>query len=81
MWEFIINPWPWWVSGAAIAFTMFALLLFGRSFRLSSNLRTLCAIATNRQNTYFHFNRKKQALNLVYLAGAFVDDYLTCFLL
>jgi hypothetical protein len=48
---------------------------------LSSNLWTLCAIATNRQNTYFHFNRKKQALNLVYLAGAFVDDYLTCFLL
>lgn len=77
MWEFIINPWPWWFSGAAIAITMFALLLFGRSFGLSSNLRTLCAIATNRRSKFFDFDWKKESWNLVFLAGAVIGGYLT----
>ena len=75
MWEFIINPWPWWFSGAAIALTMFALLLFGRSFGLSSNHRTLCAIATNRRTKFFDFDWKMESWNLVFLAGELLEAF------
>lgn len=61
MWEFLINPWPWWFSGAAISVTMFALILFGRSFGFSSNLRTLCAIASRRRVKFFDFDWKKRS--------------------
>jgi len=69
MWEFLINPWPWWFSGAAISVTMFALILFGRSFGFSSNLRTLCAIATRRKVRFFDFDWKKGG----YLANTYMN--------
>ena len=76
MWEFLINPWPWWFSGAAISVTMFALILFGRSFGFSSNLRTLCAIATRRKVKFFDFDWKKEIWNLIFLVGAIIGGYL-----
>ena len=76
MWEFLVNPWPWWFSGAAIATTMFALILFGRSFGFSSNLRTLCAIASRRKVKFFDFDWKKEAWNLIFLVGAIIGGYL-----
>ena len=42
--EAILNPWPWYVSGPLIAIVMALLLYFGKTFGMSSNLRTLCAI-------------------------------------
>ena len=76
MWEFLVNPWPWWFSGAAIATTMFALILFGRSFGFSSNLRTLCAIASRRKVKFFDFDWKKETWNLIFLVGAIIGGYL-----
>ena len=76
MWEFLINPWPWWFSGAAISVTMFALILFGRSFGFSSNLRTLCAIASRRRVKFFDFDWKKEVWNLIFLVGAIIGGYL-----
>jgi uncharacterized membrane protein YedE/YeeE len=76
MWEFIVQPWPWWFSGLAISATMFALILFGRSFGFSSNLRTLCAIASRRHVKFFDFDWKKEVWNLIFLVGAIVGGYL-----
>jgi len=76
MWEFLINPWPWWFSGAAISATMFVLILFGRSFGFSSNLRTLCAIASRRRVKFFDFDWKKETWNLIFLVGAIIGGYL-----
>lgn len=76
MWEFLINPWPWWFSGAAIAVTMFTLILFGRSFGFSSNLRTLCAIASRRRVKFFDFDWKKEIWNLIFLIGAIIGGYI-----
>ena len=42
--EFISQPWPWYVAGPAIAFVLFLMFYFGRSFGVSSNLETLCTI-------------------------------------
>ena len=76
MWEFIVQPWPWWFSGLSISATMFALILFGRSFGFSSNLRTLCAIASQRSRSFFDFDWKKEIWNLVFLVGAILGGFL-----
>ena len=37
--EIILEPWPWFVSGPLIAFTLFLLLIVGKKFGMSSNLK------------------------------------------
>jgi len=43
--EFIYQTWPWYISGFIIGLIMLILIYFGKSFGMSSNLRTLCSIA------------------------------------
>ena len=71
MLEFLKQPWPWWTSGAAIAFIMVLLLYFGKFFGVSSNLRTICTIAgAGRQVKFFDFDWKAQRWNLLFIFGA-----------
>ena len=39
--EYILNPWPWYVTGPLIALVMLMLLYFGKTFAMSSNLATI----------------------------------------
>lgn len=74
--DFIMNPWPWWFSGALIAATMFALLFFGKQFGFSSNLRTICTIAgAGKKVKFFDFDWKTQAWNLMFLTGSIIGGY------
>lgn len=67
------EPWPWFVTGPLIALVMATLLLMGRRFGLSSNLRTLCSVAgAGRYAAYFRFDWKSQTWNLVFVAGTIV---------
>lgn len=71
MLELLRQPWPWYTSGAAIAFIMVLLLYFGKSFGVSSNLRTLCTIAgAGRSVKFFDFDWKTQRWNLLFIFGA-----------
>ena len=63
------DPWPWYVAGPLIAFVMASLILSGKTFGASSNLRTLCAIAGAREG-FFDYDWKAQRWNLVVMAGA-----------
>tara|TARA_R110000868_G_scaffold77551_21_gene221965 strand:- start:987 stop:1157 length:171 start_codon:yes stop_codon:yes gene_type:complete len=55
--EYILNPWPWYFSGSLIALVMALLLYFGKTFGMSSNLRTFCAIGGGGQFfDFFKFN-------------------------
>ncbi|MCT4630410.1 YeeE/YedE thiosulfate transporter family protein [Winogradskyella sp.] len=75
--EFIKEPWPWYVSGPCIAIVMFLLLYFGRTFGMSSNLRTLCAIGGAGKHTeFFKFDWKSQRWNLVVVLGAFIGGFI-----
>lgn len=75
--DYILNPWPWYVSGPAIALVMFLLLYFGKTFGMSSNLRTLCTIGGAGKNVeFFKFNWKAQRWNLVVVAGAIVGGFI-----
>ena len=66
-------PWTWWFSGLMITLIMYLLLYFGKSFGMSGNLRTLCAIKPNK---YFKFNWKKEIWNLLVMIGAMAGGFI-----
>ena len=77
MLDFLLNPWPWYFSGPMIAFVMFLLLWTGKTFGMSSNLRTLCAvIGAGKKTAFFAFDWKAQRWNLIVAAGAVVGGFL-----
>ncbi|MHC2992362.1 YeeE/YedE family protein [Pontibacter sp. HJ8] len=78
MLEFIRQPWPWYTSGAVIAFVMVLLLFFGKSFGFSSNLRTICsACGAGRHVRFFDYDWRSQRWNLLFLAGAIVGGFIS----
>jgi len=75
--EYILQPWPWYVSGPLIAIVMFTLLYFGRTFGMSSNLRTLCAIGgAGKKVEFFKFDWKSQRWNLIVVLGAIAGGFI-----
>ena len=75
--EIIYHPWPWYVSGPLIAFVMFILIMVGKRFGMSSNLRTLCAMCGAGKHTdFFRFDWKSQRWNLVVVAGTIIGGYI-----
>ena len=82
MLELLKQPWPWYVSGTAIAFIMVLLLLFGKTFGFSSNLRTICTIAgAGKRVKFFDFDWKTQKWNLLFLLGSVLGGVLASTLL
>lgn len=81
--DFIFEPWPWYVSGPLIALVMMSLILAGKQFGMSSNLRTMCSIlGAGKTAEFFRFDWKAQRWNLlvllgVTLGGFFASSYMT----
>lgn len=72
----LYQTWPWYVSGFLIAAIMFCLNYFGKVFGMSSNLRTLCAMAgAGKAADFFRFDWKSQRWNLAVIAGAMLGGY------
>lgn len=75
--ETILKPWPWYVSGPLITLVMFLLLYFGKTFGMSSNLRTLCSIGGGgKYCEFFRFNWRAQRWNLVVVLGTVIGGFL-----
>ena len=75
--DYILQPWPWYVSGPCIAIVMFLLLYFGKTFGMSSNLRTLCSIGgAGKKVEFFKFDWKAQRWNLIVVLGAIVGGFI-----
>jgi len=82
MLELLRQPWPWYTSGAAIALIMILLLYFGKSFGVSSNLRTICTIAgAGKKVKFFDFDWKTQKWNLLFIFGAVLGGLISSTLL
>lgn len=75
--DVILRPWPWYVSGPLIALTMAGLILMGKQFGMSSNLRTLCSIGgAGKIADFFKFDWKAQRWNLLVAFGAVLGGFL-----
>lgn len=77
MLEKILDPWPWYVSGPLIALIMFLLIMVGKRFGMSSNLRTICTICgAGKSSNFFKFDWKAQRWNLVVVLGAIIGGFI-----
>ncbi|MCL6294515.1 YeeE/YedE family protein [Jejuia spongiicola] len=75
--EYVLNPWPWYITGPLIALVMALLLYFGKTFGMSSNLRTMCAIGGGGKfSDFFKFNWKEQVWNLIVVLGAIIGGFI-----
>lgn len=75
--EFITNTWHWSVSGFLIGLVMLLLTYFGKTFGMSSNLRTICAMSGgNKTASYFNFDWKEQKWNLAIVLGSIVGGFI-----
>ena len=71
--ENIMEPWPWYIGGPLIALTMALLILLGKRFGMSSNLRTICTIAGgDKAAAFFRFDWKAQRWNLIVALGVLI---------
>jgi len=75
--KFLLDPWPWYISGPLIALILILLVLFGKTFGMSSNLRTLCSIGgAGKYADFFKFDWKSQKWNLVVVLGAILGGFI-----
>lgn len=75
--EKLMEPWPWFTSGPLIALGMFLLILVGKRFGMSSNLKTLCTLCgAGRHSDFFKFDWKSQKWNLVVTLGAVAGGFI-----
>src|SRR5690606_28364762 len=75
--NWIFEPWAWYISGPLITLIMLLLLLTGKNFGMSSNLRTLCTICgAGRASGFFRFDWRSQKWNLIVVLGAIIGGFL-----
>ena len=73
----ILEPWPWYVSGPLIALIMFLLIMVGKNFGMSSNLRTLCTMCgAGKKTAFFDFDWKSQKWNLIVVLGTIIGGFI-----
>ena len=73
----ILDPWPWYISGPLITLVMAILLYFGKTFGMSSNLRTMCTIAgAGKFVDFFNFRWRDQIWNLTVVLGAIIGGFI-----
>ncbi|QRM90612.1 YeeE/YedE family protein [Lacinutrix sp. WUR7] len=74
--EFFLQPWPWYLSGFLIACTMLILLLMGKKFGMSSNLKTFCAACgAGKVSPFFQSDWKSDKWNLLVVVGAILGGF------
>ena len=75
--EFILNPWPWYISGFLIAVLMALLILVGKKFGMSTNLETTCTIlGFGKVIEYFNVGWKNQRWSLIVVIGAIIGGFI-----
>ncbi|MDE2995217.1 MAG: YeeE/YedE thiosulfate transporter family protein [Bacteroidota bacterium] len=80
MLEFLSQPWPWYVAGPLIGIVVPALLLIGgKQFGISDNLRHMCAWMPGRVE-FFQYDWKIGAWNLTLVLGVIIGGFLTAML-
>jgi uncharacterized protein len=80
--EWIRQPWPWYVAGPLIGLTVPLLLIIGnKTFGISSSLRHACAACIPGNISFFKYDWKKEAWNLVFVLGVLLGGFLVALFL
>lgn len=77
--EWILQPWPWYVSGPLIGLMVpLLLLLSGKSFGVSSSFRHIGAMCAPRFNlTYLRsYDWRDQSWNLIFVLGIAIGAFI-----
>lgn len=76
--EFITQPWAWYIAGPMIAFVLFLMFYFGRSFGVSTNLETFCTIGgAGKFSDYFKTDWKARSWSLLFVAGIIIGGFIS----
>lgn len=78
MLEFLLQPWPWWLSGILIGLTVPLLyILAGKAFGLSTSLQHVGAMCSPNTNIAYlkDHNWRDGIWNLVLVAGVVVGAF------
>lgn len=76
------GTWPWYISGFLLGVIMLTLIWFGKTFGMSSNLRTMCTmLGAGKRTEFFKFDWKAQRWNLVVILGAALGGWIGVHLL
>lgn len=74
--EMLSQTWPWYISGFLIGIVMLVLIYFGKTFGMSSNLRSLCSIGgAGKFVPFFDFDWRAQRWNLAVVIGAMIGGF------
>lgn len=75
--DVLFGTWHWSISGLLIGLIMLVLTYFGKTFGMSSNLRTLCSMTpAKNQSSYFNFDWREQRWNLAIVLGSIVGGFI-----
>ena len=75
--DFIRQPWPWYVAGPIIGLTVPLLLLAGnKMLGISSSLRQICAACFPGEISFLKYNWKAQLWNLFFAAGLLIGGFI-----
>lgn len=78
MFDFLKQPWPWYIGGPLIGLMVPVLLLAGnKAFGISSSLRHICAACIPANIPYFRYNWKNEIWNLLFVAGIVLGAFIT----
>ncbi|MCA9966753.1 MAG: YeeE/YedE family protein [Anaerolineales bacterium] len=78
MFEWLLQPWPWYISGPLIGLTVpLLLVLSGKSFGISSSLRYIgCAIVPRSKLAYLRsITWRQHSWNLIFVLGVAIGGF------
>lgn len=82
MWEWLLQPWPWYVSGPLIGLMVPVLYIFaGKAFGISSTFQHLGAICAPRSQLSYlrEYSWQQHGWNLVLVGGVVVGAFVASF--